>query len=88
MTGQKYKRTLDGIMWRSRLKALLRIGGILLVLAGVMFLPLGCRELGPRTTTFDRIVRLGALRDPGMVLIGVGAIAFAASWLVGGINLD
>jgi hypothetical protein len=88
MTGPTYKRTLDRIIWRSRLKALLRIGGILLMLVGAMFLPVAHSEPGPKTTIFNRIVRLGTLAEPGMMIMGVGAIAFAASWLVRRADLD
>jgi hypothetical protein len=84
MTNSKHTRTLDLIIWRSRLKALLRIGGILLMLIGGMFLP-GCRgELGPKSTIFKRITITGMLAEPGMIMIVSGAVAFAASWLIRG----
>ena len=72
------------MIWRSRLRWLLRIGGILLLLVGGMFVP-ACRgELGPKSTIFNRIANTGTLAEPGLILIVVGAIAFAASWLVKG----
>jgi hypothetical protein len=84
MTDSKHTRTLDRIIWRSRLKALLRVGGILLMLIGGMFLP-ACRgESGPKSTIFNRIAITGAFPEPGMTMIVIGAVAFAASWLVRG----
>ena len=82
MTGFQHKRTLDRLIYRSRLKALLRIGGILLMLVGGMFLPACRTEPGPKTTIFDRIVNSGTFAEPGIIMIGAGAIAFAASWLI------
>jgi hypothetical protein len=84
MTDPKHRRTLDRIIWQSRLKALLRIGGILLIVIGGMFLP-ACRgELGPRSTIFNRIATTGTFAEPGIIMIVIGAVAFAASWLVRG----
>ena len=82
MTGSQHKRTLDRLIWRSRLKALLRIGGILLMLVGGMFIPSCYRDPGPKTTIFNRIVKSGTFAEPGMILIGTGALALAASWLI------
>jgi hypothetical protein len=90
MTGRKHTKTVDRIIWRSRLKASLRIGGLLLMLVGLMFLPACRSELGPKSTIFDRIVRFdrtvkpGTFTEPGIILLGIGALSFATSWLVRG----
>ena len=84
MTSPRHKSALNRIVWRSRLKSLLRIGGILLMLLGGMFVPSCDRDLGPKATIFNRIVISGTLVDLATILIGVGIIAFAASWLVRG----
>jgi hypothetical protein len=90
MSGRKHTKTVDRIIWQSRLKASLRIGGFLLMLVGLMFVPACRSELGPKSTIFDRIVMFdrtltpGTFAEPGTVLIGIGAIAFTASWLVRG----
>ena len=86
MAGPKHKKTLDRLIWRSRLKTLLQIGGISLIGVGLMFLP-ACRdELGPKSTIFSRIVILGAatFADPAIILIGVGLIVLGVSWLIPG----
>ena len=80
MTDPKHKRTLDRIMWLSRLKTLLRLGAIVLIVVGVMFVLSGHR--GPKTTIFNRIAGFGTFRGPAMILIGAGAIALAASWFI------
>jgi hypothetical protein len=88
MSGTDHDATLNRMMWRSRIKALLRIGGILLMLVGGMFVP-SCRpEPGPKTTIFDRIVNSGSFAETGVVLIAAGALSFAASWLVRETALD
>ena len=84
MTGPDHQTTLNRIIWRGRLKTLLRIGGILLVGLGVMFLPACRTDSGPKTTIFNRMVGFGTLTDVGIILIGIGIIAFAASWLIPG----
>ena len=84
MTDYKDRRTLDRIVWRSRCKALLRIGGILLMVTGAMFLPAWGRELGPKSTIFSWIGITGTFAKQGMMMIAIGAVAFAASWLVRG----
>jgi hypothetical protein len=84
MTDYKHGGTLDRIIWRSRVKALLRIGGILLMVIGLMFMPAWGRELGPKSTIFSWIGLTGMFAKQGMLMIAIGAVAFAASWLIRG----
>ncbi len=84
MVGSKHKTTLDRLMWRSRLKALLQLSGILLVLVGGLYLP-ACRgPLGPKSTIFNWVTTTGTFAESGLILIVVGAAVIAASLLVKG----
>ena len=90
MTDPKHTRRLNRLIWRSQLKAVLRMGGLALIGVGVMFWP-SCRaELGPKSTIFSRVVILGAetFREPAMILIGIGLLVFGASWLIPGETYD
>lgn len=69
---------------RSRLRALLRVGGVVLMVAGMMFLPMD--KIGPahKAPFFAYIRSAGGFNDVAVILIGVGTILIAASWLVRG----
>jgi hypothetical protein len=82
--GPKHQRVLNRIVWRSRVKTLLQFGGIVLMCAGAMFVPVSSRGHGPKSTIFDRIVSFGTFGKPAVILICAGATAIAASWLVRG----
>jgi hypothetical protein len=84
MMRPQHSGTVNRIIWRSRLQMLLRIGGILLMVVGGMFIPACRSELGPKSTIFNRTANTGAFAEPGVILIVVGAVAFAAPWLIRG----
>ena len=83
MTDPKHKRLLNRIIWRSRLKTLLQLAGILLTIVGVILVFPSVYHPG-KTTIFDWIVNLGTFSKPAVILIVVGAIAIAASWFIRG----
>ena len=83
MTDPKHKRILNRIIWRSRLKTLLQLAGILLMIVGVIFVFPSVYHPG-KTTIFRWIVNLGTFSKPALFLIVAGVIAIAASWFIQG----
>lgn len=84
MTEPTHKKRLNRIIWRSRLKSVLQLAGILLAVVGVMFVfPKAIRHHG-KTTIFDWIVSLGTFDRVAIILIGAGAVTLVASFLIRG----
>jgi len=85
MANPTQKEILDRIAWRSRLKLLLQLGGIVLLCVGVLLIfPSSYGDHESKMTIFKRIVNLGAFSRPGAILIGLGVIALISSWLIPG----
>ena len=86
----RYKSRLHKLIRRSRLKVLLRIGGIALAIVGMTLLPANDNDREParRAPIFGHIKRVAGFTDYAIILIGVRTVAFAASWLVRGDAFD
>jgi hypothetical protein len=71
----------------SRLKVVLRVGGILVAACGLLFLgsDFGTKWSHPgQTSAFTEVARTGAFAQIGGVLLLVGAVAFFVSLIVPG----
>jgi hypothetical protein len=69
----------------SRLKFILQMGGIILFLFGLMCLPAGYGHSHQRgLSVFNNLADLGAFIKIGLVLMGIGVIAFFLSYFVPG----
>jgi hypothetical protein len=78
-----YKEYLTSVARRTRLKTVLRIGGTVIVLIGLMFFP--ARNLvfnKGDTSAFHRIADLGAFVPWGATCVIVGLLAIVASCLI------
>ena len=69
----------------SRLKLILRIGGVIVVLVGLMFLPVGYGNSPKRDlSVFHNIADMGSFIKTGFLLVGLGLIAVVLSFLLPG----
>jgi len=69
----------------SRLKLVLQMGGVVLFLLGIICLPAGY-GLSPKRnlSAFNNLADLGAFIKMGLVLMGIGLVAFFISYFVPG----
>ena len=67
-----------------RLKPILRVGGILLAMLGLMFLGTTFSQAEDTPSAFLDIARMGGFSRVGLLLLAVGATAIVASLVVPG----
>jgi hypothetical protein len=76
----------------SRFKLILRVGGTIVLLVGLFFLPIGHWTRGERThyvpSAFNGIADLGGFLSIGLFLAGVGLVALIVSFLLPGEMYD
>lgn len=74
---------LTAIQRRSRLKTALRVGGLVTIVVGLMFLPDRSHGFTRRdSSAFSSVVDLGEFVPWGGACMAAGAVLFGASYLV------
>ena len=67
-----------------RLKLILRIGGVILSAVGLVFLPFHYVDAERALSAFNMFADMGSFINIGLLLLGVGLVAFVLSFLLPG----